>query len=404
MSDSFADLWSSSAPLPPKSKPQTLASASTSSIGTSLLGNQPYRSTTGNSSKPDVFALLAGSGPGKQQQIYSSPNPSFRAAGGRSNGGTPSSAPVFPRSDTSSSGSRGSGSGAGSDAFSDLFSSSSSKQQGSGLNVKGHDMTIAARMAMESHSKTPGAIRGVSRPLNTDLRAHDTAWAGLDSLAGSGTSFSGLRPSYQTNNSTSSRKLDGDDDWGLGDFGSGASLITRTHGIAQPQPQQPLKDLSKDSTTLWDLDEIAPSPFLSSSAQQSRPSSQPNSHFKSHQQKPTKKEFSDRPDSEYDYRDQGLDDPIPRSGEGEGLLDFDAVLGSRNGERGDEDDILGMLSQPVEAVKAQTEVRVSFRSFNLKKMNFGVLFSMCNCFWIELHYTFSSRSYVCFFNNCISSI
>jgi hypothetical protein len=382
MSDSFADLWSSSAPLPPKPKPQTLASASSS---TSTLGNQPYRSTTtGGSSKPDAFALLAGSGQSQlqpqQQQRYGSPNPSFRVAGGRSNAGTPSPAPALPRSVTSSSGSRGiSSAAAGSDAFSDLFSSST--QRGGDLNGNSQDMTIAARMAMESQTK---GVRGGSQPLKADVGAQDTAWAGLDSLAGSGTGI-------QTRHTTSSRKLDEEDDWGLDDFGLSATHTTRKSGLAQPQPQQPPKGLSRGSKTVWDLDEFAPSASGSSSAQQSRPSSQPKSFSQPQQHKPTKKEL------DIDFDSGNKEHDIPRRSEGVGLLDFDdaddvgvsdsfglgggqsdgLLLGddSREG-RGDEDDILGVLGQPVEAARVQAEAQVSFCFVFLERKNYGALFSI----------------------------
>ncbi len=368
MSDSFADLWSSSAPLPPKPKPQTLVSASSSSIGgTSTLGNQPYRSTTGGSSKPDVFALLAGSGQSQlqpQQQRYGSPNPSFRVAGSRSNADTPSPAPALPRSVTSSSGSRGTGSAAGSDAFSDLFSSST--QRGGDLNGNSQDMTIAARMAMESQTKTSKGVRGDPQPLKADVGAQDTAWVGLDSLAGSGTGFS----RYQTRNT-----MDKGDDWGLDDFGPSVTHTTRTSGLVQPQPQQPPKGLSKGLKAVWDLDEFTPSASGSSSAQQSRPSSQPKSYSQPQQQKPTKNVDFDSGNKEHD---------IPRRSEGVGLLDFDDDVGvldsfgsgggqsdgllhgydSREG-RGDEDDILGMLGQPVETARAQAEAQVSFCFFYL---------------------------------------
>ena len=413
MSDSFADLWSSSAPLPPKPKLQTLASASSSSIGsTSTPGNQPYRSTTGRSSKPDAFALLAGSGQSQlqpQQQRYGSPNPSFRVAGGRSNGGTPSPAPC---SVTSSSGSRGAGSAvAGSDAFSDLFSSST--QRGGDLNGNSQDMTIAARMAMESQMKTSKGVHGDSQPLKANVGVQDTAWAGLDSLAGSGTGFSKI----QTRNTTSSRKLDEEeDDWGLDDFGSSDTHTARTGGLAQPQPQQPPKGLSKGLKTVWDLDEFAPSASGSSSAQPSRPSSQPKSYPQPQRPKITKIEL------DIDFDSGSKEHDIPRRSEGVGLLDLDddddvgvsdsfglgggqsdgLLHGDDNREgRGDEDDILGMLGKPVETARAQAEAQVSFCLSFLPNF-FGALFSinfLCFCLavlhykgrnriiWVELHFS-----------------
>jgi len=336
MSDSFADLWSSSAPLPPKPKPQTLASST-------AFSNQPQRST--NSSKSDLFSLLASSGP--NQQRYGSPNSAMRGTERRSNAGTPSPAPPVSIASSSSRG--------GGDAFGDLFASSSSSAAAGGSPAS---MTIAARMAMEAQQKSSADRSGSLLPQKTNVPAHDSAWAKLDSLVAARDGFGGIQPPIQA---TTSRKVDLDDDWGLGDFGSSTvPNTTSSKSIPQPQPR-PGKSSSKTTTVSpWDPDEFAtPSPHLS------RPSSQ----LKTDRQK----DHFDSPDADFDFGNR--EDLPPEPHTRGALLDFDGVVDDDFGPREglldsfgndspvdgigrtrDDDDILGMLSKPVEVVKAQTQV------------------------------------------------
>ena len=352
MSDSFADLWSSSAPLPPKPKPKTLASATSSS-------NQPQKST--NSSKSDLFSLLASSG--SNQQRYGSPNSAVRGTEKRSNTGTPS--PVPPVSFVSSS-SRGGG-----DAFGDLFASSSSSATAGGSPA---GMTIAARMAMEAQQKNSADGGGSFLPQKTNVPAHDSAWERLDSLVAARDDFGGIQPPNRT---TTSRKVDINDDWGLGDFASStipSTTSSKSVPVVQPQPRLGKPPSKTTTVSPWDLDEFAstPSPHLSRSPSQ----------LKTDRQKSMKTEdHFDSPDVDFDFGNR--EDVPPEPHIRETLVDFDGVVdddfgreqreglldsfgddsaGDAIGRLRDEDDILGVLSKPVEVVKAQTQTRVSCTS------------------------------------------
>ncbi|KAF8958766.1 hypothetical protein BDZ97DRAFT_1840678 [Flammula alnicola] len=226
MSDSFEDLWSSSAPLPPKSKPQTLSSASSAA--------PPY-SSYANSSKPDVFSLLASSG---------SITLRYGASSLSLNASAPSSCSITPSLSSLSTGvvrsSRGTpvpptkpATQSSGDAFGDLFTSASNSYGNA-------SMTLAARLALEAKQRQHGSL--VPQKQLGQVQGHDSsAWAGLDLLGGNG--FVG----FETTSSSASKRQHAssaiEDDWGLGDFGAApvssasASKSVSTHTSARSTPQ-----------------------------------------------------------------------------------------------------------------------------------------------------------------------
>ncbi|KJA26654.1 hypothetical protein HYPSUDRAFT_75400 [Hypholoma sublateritium FD-334 SS-4] len=210
MSDSFADLWSTTAPLPPKPKPQTLSGASSSSSGPQTLANKPY-----SSNKPDVFALLASAGPtsssgtrygsGLTASAPSSramtPSGPPRSSSSRQTPQPPEQAYSQPVSKANSG-----------DAFGDLFASSAGKEA---------NMTLAARLAQEGKGRgreAPLAAAGETKPAAAD----GGAWAGLDALIGGGLNASTPPPV------AAHIKVDDVDDWGLADFGSAPATTSQS--------------------------------------------------------------------------------------------------------------------------------------------------------------------------------
>jgi len=248
------------------------------------------------------------------------------------------------------------------DAFSDLFSSSATGS--SNGNVKPRTgMTLAERLARAKDSRRVEERR-------MDVGPQDTTWLGLDSLAHPGIGTV-QRSSDQSTISRVTGNLIEKDDLGLDNFSSVSSSTPVGTSVLQPRPQQS----SIKPATLWDLQDFA-SP--TSSAQSSRPSSQPKVQQKS---KLISNEF-DSSGLDFDIIIQDAENPLEESRAGMGLLDGDdsaADLGlgtqtkdllyqdpdfSADGvdSRAD-DDILGILSQPVEVVKAQTRTQVNFTPF-----------------------------------------
>jgi hypothetical protein len=253
------------------------------------------------------------------------------------------------------------------DAFSGLFPSSNG-------NGKFHSgMTIAERLAIEAQAK--GARRVGVEPQSRTNCSQDNAWVGLDSLVQPGA----LLSSGQSGSFTSSDNSHPEDDWGLSDFRSlpATSAATSTMArlpLSQPKPLQS----SLKPSSLWDLEDFASS---SSSAHPSRPSSQTKSR---QQSRPNSTENVTSSSLNFDFTSQGDTDGVRNEGRaGSRLLDVDndaAYFDFRVGEQkegqvdqdfatisdrgmGDDDDILGMLSQPVEVVKAQTQTQVNFFLF-----------------------------------------
>jgi len=290
------------------------------------------------------------------------------------------------------------------DAFGDLFAGTTTV--GGGVNGT-KNMTLAARLALEkqqaqqlsgakkSNGGTGGGVKG----------GNNEVWLGLDSLGGLG----GV---VGNGNGASSHKADDDeDDWGLSDFGSGGRNTSSRvgGGNATVQPSQPQPARAK-STTLWDLDDFASSSSTAPSLAPPAPTSTSHSSSSlSNNKGKTKPKYQepehvDSPDEDFDFggREDRVDD-IRRGGGGggggsssrnqkrsqgeKGLLDLDdlgdreardgllgdddddfAVLGGGGGGRGnseasshqqeEDDDILGMLSKPVEVVRASTREKV----------------------------------------------
>ena len=221
-------------------------------------------------------------------------------------------------------------------------------------------MTLAEKLALEAQAKHS---RGVKEELQlgTNVGSQDSAWLGLDSLA---------RPA-PSDRSTLSGTLKAGDDWGLGDFSSFSTSTTSAAPpsttiqtpLSHPQPQlKPAK--------LWDLQDFTSPP--SSSAHSSRPSSQQKARQHS-QLNPTKfnstvldfditiQDDSTRAGSGLlDLDDGAADFNLGLAEQRKGLLDQDPDFNDTVDNRGGDDDILGMLSQPVEVVKAQTQPQVGF--------------------------------------------
>lgn len=218
MSDSFADLWSSSAPSNPTS-PQ-------------ILGAAKQRTTIPQRSQ-DAFSILSAS------------QPTSRTHSPQVTGSTTHSRNPVPA-----------GRARNGDAFSSLFSGSLAD----GRNNNTVNMTMAERAAAAQRAKLQQAQAPsrVTAPL-------PSAWDGLDSLARQSTpSHSSPSPSPQADfdfsvfasSSTTTVKLPvGDDDW-------------RSSDSTAPQPQSTSQ--KKPAGTLWDLDDF-------DSSSHSKPPSPPRS-------------------------------------------------------------------------------------------------------------------------------
>jgi hypothetical protein len=210
MSDSFAAIWNSSAPAKSPQPPPKLGASPAPSLG----APRP---------KYDAFTMLAASGSNSSSPHSLTPSTSA-APVRRSNG---SAAPT-------TSG----------DAFSDLLSGSF------GSNPNNAKLSIAERARAQTQVTQKPTV-----PLQ-----NTSAWAGLDSLAGS--SFSSSQPSKPTSpqidddwlfgSSTSSAQAElasapkpQVDDWGLADFVSHTKPSNETH----PEP-------SFKGGALWDLDDF----------------------------------------------------------------------------------------------------------------------------------------------------
>lgn len=218
MSDSFADLWSSSAPSNPTS-PQ-------------ILGAAKQRTTIPQRSQ-DAFSILSAS------------QPTSRTHSPQVTGSTTHSRNPVPA-----------GRARNGDAFSSLFSGSLAD----GRNNNTVNMTMAERAAAAQRAKLQQAQAPsrVTAPL-------PSAWDGLDSLARQSTpSHSSPSPSPQadfdfsvfaSSSTTTVKSPVGDDDW-------------RSSDSTAPQPQSTSQ--KKPAGTLWDLDDF-------DSSSHSKPPSSPRS-------------------------------------------------------------------------------------------------------------------------------
>ena len=230
-----------------------------------------------------------------------------------------------------------------SDSFADLWNASAPLP----AKPKTQNLSILSTQLAEERKR---------RVANVDIQSHKApdvshaAWAGLDSLD------SGIKV-----------KVDDDDDWGLRDFGSAAVKSDST-----PKTTSTSTSTSK-SKTLWDLDDFAsstgPTPSRSTASYlnpQSRPISRPTSRISHNSSSQVHQQKVDSPDMDFDFgsrEDQDDDrDILPtnsqalKSSDLLNLLDNDDEHDNLMGGAGnydDEDDILGMLSKPVEVVIAK---------------------------------------------------
>ncbi|KAI0321969.1 hypothetical protein OF83DRAFT_1050274 [Amylostereum chailletii] len=245
MSDSFANLWNSSAPSKPATSPQTLGSS------------QGATSPANGARRPqyDAFSILASSGSSTSSSRAQTPATS-----------TSLSIKSAPKMATALSSS-------GSDAFSGLLSGT----LGGASNDAG--LSIAARTAKAEAEKRAALVKQ-----QEVAQKQASAWAGLDSLGGPPSVRSPLQPSTPQPD---------DGDWLFG------SVVTSTANASKLQPAQPSTtqpiqgdDWSLDSLitqpanpstlvsssqpkSIWDLDEFEHSSIpdaVSQSASQHNPS------------------------------------------------------------------------------------------------------------------------------------
>lgn len=224
-----------------------------------------------------------------------------------------------------------------SDSFADLWNTSAPLP----AKPKPQTLTLAARLAEERNRHRASAVDLQSQKA-PDV-SHAT-WAGLDSLD------SGIKV-----------KVDDDDDWGLRDFGSAA-----VNSDSNPKS-------TSTSKNLWDLDNFTsstgPTPPRSTTSYlnpQSRPISRSTSRLSHHSSSQVHRQKVDSPDMDFDFGSR--EDPDDnrdilhtnsqalKSSAILHLLDNDNEHHSLMGGTGnyeDEEDILGVLSKPVEVVIAK---------------------------------------------------
>lgn len=297
MSDSFADLWASSTPVTQPAPPQKLGAVSAASSP-----NVSYR-------KPqhDVFSRLASAG---------SSAPNSRPLTPSSIGGLPpKSTPIMDRPPVK---------GGSGDAFSELLGGTI------GASSNGTRLTIAERAAKVERERLE-QIQKQQQQREKDA----SAWDGLDTLASSSSTSQLSSLTSPPNNGgfgtddwafdsptatihkskpaqasqSKARAPIVDDDWGLGDFGTAASTIPASTPINTTD--------TRTSQSLWDLDDFTSTPIISTRKPPSLPMAPPSQRSSS----PGNFDFGDRED-----RDSA-----------------------------DEDDILGALSKPVDAIPKRPE-------------------------------------------------
>ena len=253
MSDSFADLWSSSAPVKP---PQPARK----------LGASPVPSSGALRPKYDAFAMLAASGSKTPSPRSLTPSASVSATQKLNGGAAPSTS---------------------GDAFGDLLSGSI------GANPSNANLSIAEQAAKAN-------ARAIQQP---SIQPQNTsAWVGLDSLAGGAPFSSSLQPKPTTpevdddwifGSATTPAPKPSNDDLGLEDFVS----RPKPSGDALPPP-------SSKANSLWDLDDFNSAP------DQDRRFPSPTSNLRlSRSDTPGDFDFGDRENALLDD-DSGSDDDI----------------------------------------------------------------------------------------------
>jgi hypothetical protein len=217
-----------------------------------------------------------------------------------------------------------------SNSFADLWNTSAPLS----AKPKPQTLTLAARLAEENDKRHRAATTVELQPHKAPDVSH-SAWAGLDSL-----------------DSSIKAKVDDDDDWGLRDFGSAAAVDSDSNPKSTSMSKKlwdlddfvsstgptPYSKSTSTSKTLWDLDDFASS---------TGPTPQPESTS-------TSKTLWDLDN----FASSTIPTP-PRSTPMHFLdddNDHDNLLGGI-GNHEDEEDILGVLSKPVEVVIAKKVFR-----------------------------------------------
>ncbi|KAG6866605.1 hypothetical protein C0991_000715 [Blastosporella zonata] len=272
MSDSFADLWNSSAPTKPA--PQKLGSAPANNV--------PKRA------QHDVFSMLSSAG--SSNSSSRSMSPAVSGVSSQRTAPTPATKPLS----------------SGGDAFSGLLSGSLAA--GANGNTR---QTMAERAAEAERQK----LESLRRHQQSVKPPTPSAWDGLDSLA---------KPVAQSAPSLVPKHGNAllNDDWGLDSFVSQRAPVTKP----SPPPPVPAASAADDDDWLGDFAH--------------KPVSQPKPQAFGTSRQKLREDDSSPP-------------PLParRRADSPGDFDFgnreDALLGD---DSNDEDDILGALSKPVEAI------------------------------------------------------
>ncbi|KAI0076919.1 hypothetical protein K474DRAFT_1662302 [Panus rudis PR-1116 ss-1] len=312
MTDSFADLWNSTAPstTKPVAAPPKLGQALSSAPGQ-------------NARKPtnDIFSMLATpstSNPATRSTtpLYTNVNASHSAR----------ASPILP----SNTGGRGSqtpiqktsSANGGGDAFSGLLSGTFSSSSANLANL-----TIAQRAALVEKQKSEKLLGSQRTSSAHPQQSHD-AWAGLDSLAAPSASLS-------SNATPSSSAQTQEDIW---DFGLASA----------PKPSAPAPAVSQPTPTLDD-DDFGLGEFTSKPAA-SQPMSLSNEPPSSQKDIWDFDEFSSPP-VQASKTPRSPEPSIKRSNS-PGDFDFGDREGALlDGQSDDEDDILGDLTKPVDQIR-----------------------------------------------------
>ncbi|KAK1218428.1 auxilin-like clathrin-binding protein required for normal clathrin function [Marasmius sp. AFHP31] len=301
MSDSFADLWSST----PSSKTnnKTLGSLSSTSSSNALFNNSS--STLGGDAQQrrhnsnDLFSQLSASG-----SHSNTPRSGSRA-------GTPAGyAQPPPVKKTESAGSLGG------DAFDGLLGSS-------GLSGSGKNLTMAQRAAQAEKERQDKFIRD-----QATKKKQDAAWDGLDMLGSGGGGSSASLATHQAKASTV------DDDWGFGIASTSAAPTAKSTVTAVPS--------SADDD--WGLDDFSSAPPTKMAAPSSASTAAPaQTNTRSQGSLWELDGFGDTNNS-----NSGRTDSPSRDFDWGNREDGDGLVG-RHSEATAEDDILGDLGKPVQS-------------------------------------------------------
>ena len=299
MSDSFADLWSSSAPTSskPAEAPRKLGAYAS---GPTLSASKPAH---------DVFSMLAAAGPTSNSNSRST-TPSYTNGSQASRTTQPPYVSKQPVQKTVSSGSG--------DAFSGLLSGTFSS-----TSANNASMTMAERAALADKQRSAQLLQNQS----SAVKQSDTTWAGLDALVGT--------PSLSNSKPAQSQSQAANDDWSFG--------LEPT----KPTPAPASSSNKKSTTQPLDDDDDWLGEF--SSAKPAVPAAKPSS-------KPTSSSIFDELDSftsappRTNSRRDPSPEPVPRP-RSPGDFDFGDREDGLLNDQSDDEDILGDLSRLVEQVR-----------------------------------------------------